>query len=99
MMIRIPGQPGKDLCDSHLGVSRRDVLRVGGSSMLGVVAGVDAPVAVLPRRRKASLVPGMGQGEERGPRLSPGGLSYLDFVGPQGERAGQRQVGVQHHRH
>jgi hypothetical protein len=35
-MFRIPGIPGKDLCDSHLGVSRRDILRVGGASMMGL---------------------------------------------------------------
>jgi hypothetical protein len=35
-MLVIPGQPGKDLCDRHLGVTRRDVLRVGGSSLLGL---------------------------------------------------------------
>ncbi|MEZ6113466.1 MAG: hypothetical protein R3C99_21005 [Pirellulaceae bacterium] len=35
-MLRILGQPGKDLCDRHLGVTRRDVLRVGGSSVLGL---------------------------------------------------------------
>jgi len=39
MMIRVTGQPGKDLCDSHLGVSRRDILRVGGSGMLGLSLG------------------------------------------------------------
>ncbi len=39
MIIRIPGQPGKDLCDSHLGVTRRDILRVGGSSVLGLSLG------------------------------------------------------------
>ena len=38
-MIRIPGQRGKDLCDSHLGMTRRDVLRVGGSCMLGLSLG------------------------------------------------------------
>jgi uncharacterized protein (DUF1501 family) len=35
-MFRLPGVPGKDLCDSHLGISRRDILRVGGASMLGM---------------------------------------------------------------
>ena len=38
-MIRIPGVLGKDLCDSHLGMSRRDVLRVGGSGLLGLTLG------------------------------------------------------------
>ncbi len=39
MLIRIPGQPGKDLCDRHLGVTRRDILRVGGSGLLGLTLG------------------------------------------------------------
>lgn len=38
-MLRIPGQPGIDLCDRHLRVSRRDVLRVGGSGILGLTLG------------------------------------------------------------
>ena len=38
-MFVIPGQPGKDLCDQHLGVTRRDILRVGGSAMLGMTLG------------------------------------------------------------
>jgi hypothetical protein len=38
-MIRIPGEPGKDLCDAGLGVTRRDILRVGGSAMLGLSLG------------------------------------------------------------
>lgn len=38
-MFRIIGNAGKDLCDSQLKVSRRDVLRVGGSAMLGLSLG------------------------------------------------------------
>ena len=38
-MIGIPGQLGRDLCDAHLPMSRRDVLKVGGSSMLGLSLG------------------------------------------------------------
>ena len=38
-MIRVPGELGKDMCDSHLGMTRRDVLRVGGSGMLGLSLG------------------------------------------------------------
>ncbi len=36
MMFRLQGAPGKDLCDPHLPVSRRDVLRVGGSGLMGL---------------------------------------------------------------
>ena len=35
-MFVFEGQPGKDLCDRQLGVTRRDVLRVGGAGMLGL---------------------------------------------------------------
>ncbi len=38
-MFVIPGQRGKDVCDSHLGPTRRDILRVGGSAMLGATLG------------------------------------------------------------
>ena len=38
-MIRIPGQPGRDLCDPHLGITRRDLLRVGGSALMGLTLG------------------------------------------------------------
>ena len=34
-MFRIIGPKGKDLCDAHLRPSRRDILRVGGTGMLG----------------------------------------------------------------
>ena len=38
-MFRIIGSRGKDLCDSHLRPSRRDVLRVGGAGALGLSLG------------------------------------------------------------
>jgi hypothetical protein len=38
-MLCIPGQMGKDLCDRNLGVTRRDILRVGGSAFLGMTLG------------------------------------------------------------
>ena len=38
-MLVIPGRNGKDLCDSHLGMSRRAVLRVGGSGLFGLTLG------------------------------------------------------------
>ncbi|WP_437194592.1 DUF1501 domain-containing protein [Planctomicrobium sp. SH527] len=38
-MIRVPGQPGNDLCDKQLQPTRRDILRVGGSGMLGLSLG------------------------------------------------------------
>ncbi len=35
-MLVIPGQAGKDLCDRTLGISRRALLRVGGSAVMGM---------------------------------------------------------------
>ena len=35
-MLRIPGQLANDLCDRGIGLTRRDLLRVGGSSLLGL---------------------------------------------------------------
>ena len=32
-MLVIPGQPGKDTCD---GITRRELLRIGGSTMFGL---------------------------------------------------------------
>ena len=45
-MISIPGQLGKDFCDSHLQMSRRDILRVGALVPADEVAAwVDAALA------------------------------------------------------
>ncbi|GAB4152197.1 MAG: DUF1501 domain-containing protein [Planctomycetaceae bacterium] len=38
-MLVIPGQPGKDVCDQNLGMTRRDLIRVGGSAMMGMSLG------------------------------------------------------------
>jgi len=35
-MFRFKGAKGRDLCDSHLGNTRRDFLRVGGAGMMGM---------------------------------------------------------------
>ena len=36
-MFVIPGQQkSKDLCDAHLGPTRRELMRVGGSAMMGL---------------------------------------------------------------
>ena len=81
MLIRVPGQPGKDLCDSHLGVTRRDILRVGGSSMLGLSLG-----SMLQLRAQANpgAIGGAGWGKARSVILCylQGGPSHLDLWDP-----------------
>jgi len=82
MLIRVPGLPGKDLCDRHLGVSRRDVLRVGGSGILGLSLGS------LLKLQSASAAEGgrgvAGWGKARSIILCylQGGPSHLDLWDP-----------------
>ena len=38
-MLRIPGQLGRDVCDRGIGLTRRDLMRVGGSALLGLTLG------------------------------------------------------------
>lgn len=81
-MLVIPGQPGKDLCDSHLGMTRRAVLRVGGSSILGATLG-----ALFQQRAKATEQ-GRGGGAGWGRAKSiimlylQGGPSQIDLWDP-----------------
>jgi hypothetical protein len=84
-MIRILGQPGKDLCDPHLRVSRRDVLRVGGSAILGLTLGSmfelkarAAGTAVNP----AGKAPGWGKAKSVILVYLQGGPSHIDLWDP-----------------
>src|SRR3954465_7734904 len=84
-MIRIPGQPGRDLCDNHLGVTRRDVLRIGGSAILGLTLG-----SMFSLRARAGEAPttATGKGPGWGKAKSvimvylQGGPSHLDLWDP-----------------
>lgn len=81
MVIRIPGRPGKDLCDRHLGVSRRDVLRVGGSSMIGLSLGT---LLQLKAAQAKGALHGAGWGKAKSVILCylQGGPSHLDLWDP-----------------
>ena len=82
-MLVIPGQPGKDLCDRGLGVTRRDLLRVGGSAVLGLTLG-----GLLSQQAAASETPVVGSGPGWGKAKSiimvylQGGPSHLDLWDP-----------------
>ncbi len=78
MIIRVAGQAGKDLCDRHLGVTRRDILRVGGSGMLGLSLGAMLQLKAANAAKQTS-----------GPRAKSiilvylqGGPSHLDLWDP-----------------
>ena len=81
-MFRIPGPKGRDLCDSHLGNTRRDFLRVGGAGMLGM------SLNTIMRAQAASaaspLAGGSGWGKAKSVIMLylQGGPSHLDLWDP-----------------
>ncbi len=88
-MIILPGQPGKDLCDRNLGLTRRDVLRVGGSSLLGMSLGAmfQAQAATAATRSEPAAdgtgtSPGWGKAKSIIMIYLQGGPSHLDLWDP-----------------
>jgi uncharacterized protein (DUF1501 family) len=81
-MLILPNHPGNDLCGKHPGPSRRDVLRVGGSALLGATLGG------LFRMQRASADQSKGGGPGWGKAKSiimlylQGGPSHLDLWDP-----------------
>src|SRR5688572_3144461 len=80
-MIVIPGQRGKDLCDPHLGMTRRDLLRVGGSGLLGMSLG---SMLQLQARANETNTGGPGWGKAKSIIMVylQGGPSHLDLWDP-----------------
>lgn len=82
-MLVIPGQPGKDLCDKHLGISRRALLRVGGSSLLGAtLGGMFEQQARSQEQGHAGGGPGWGRARSIIMVYLQGGPSHLDLWDP-----------------
>ncbi len=81
-MIRIPGELGKDLCDSHLGMSRRDLLRVGGSGLLGLSLGGMFELQARAKEGKHTGGPGWGKAKSVILCYLQGGPSHLDLWDP-----------------
>lgn len=80
-MFRIPGVPGKDLCDQHLGITRRDILRVGGAGLIGM------SLNTLFRAQAAAATasnnpPGWGKAKNMVMIYLQGGPSHLDLWDP-----------------
>ena len=80
-MIILPGQRAKDLCDSHLAPSRRDVLRAGGAGMLGFGLG---SLFHLQAQSAETHAGGPGWGRAKNVILCylQGGPSHLDLWDP-----------------
>ena len=83
-MIIVPGRPGKDLCDSQLGVTRRDILRIGGSGLLGLGLGsmLELQAVSSARAAEASRGPGWGKAKSIIMVYLQGGPSHLDLWDP-----------------
>ncbi|MCA9262713.1 MAG: DUF1501 domain-containing protein [Planctomycetales bacterium] len=79
-MLVIPGQKGNDLCDMGLRASRRDLLRVGGSSLLGLSLGGMLKL----QSAQAALEGGPGWNKAKSVILlyMQGGPSHLDLWDP-----------------
>ena len=76
-MLVIPGHASKDTCD---GVTRRDLLRVGGSSILGITL---ADLFRFQAHAKTeSVAPGFGKAKSVILVYLQGGPSHLDLWDP-----------------
>ncbi|NNM30447.1 MAG: DUF1501 domain-containing protein, partial [Akkermansiaceae bacterium] len=81
-MFRFRGAKGRDLCDPHLGFTRRDFLRVGGAGMMGMtlnnlMAGEDASAGSA-----HAGSPGWGKAKNIIMIYLQGGPSHLDLWDP-----------------
>jgi len=87
-MIIVPGQSGKDLCDPQLGMTRRDILRVGGSGLLGLSLGSMLQLQAVSARAAdvaggaAGGGPGWGKAKSIIMVYLQGGPSHLDLWDP-----------------
>jgi hypothetical protein len=85
-MIIVPGQSGKDLCDRQLGYSRRDILRVGGSGLLGISLGTlfRLQSASAAEKTETKTKGGVGYGKAKSVIMVylQGGPSHIDLWDP-----------------
>lgn len=81
-MIIVPGNPGKDLCDPQLGMTRRDLLRVGGSGLLGLSLGTMFQLQAAARGEASTGGRGWGKAKSIIMLYLQGGPSHLDLWDP-----------------
>lgn len=81
-MLVIPGQPGKDLCDKHLGVTRRDLLHIGGSAILGLTLGQMLEIQATAADSSQGSGPGWNKAKSVIMVYLQGGPSHLDLWDP-----------------
>ncbi len=81
-MFHLQGGLAKDLCDRHLGVTRRDVLRVGGSGLLGLSLANLLQLQARAIEPKPTVAPGWGKAKSVIMVYLQGGPSHLDLWDP-----------------
>jgi len=82
-MLVIPGQRGRDVCDPHLGLTRRDLLRVGGSAMLGMSLGQILQLREAQASESGAYGgPGFGKAKNVIMLYLQGGPSHIDLWDP-----------------
>src|SRR3989449_10425142 len=82
-MIKISGGTCSDLCDPHLKMTRRDLLRIGGAGMLGLSLGSLFKLqAVAGESAKRTGGPGWGTAKNVVMIYLQGGPSHLDLWDP-----------------
>lgn len=81
-MLRIPGEFCTDLCDQNLKLSRRDLLRVGGSSILGLSLGSMLQLGAKANEAGGKGGPGWGKAKSVIMVYLQGGPSHLDLWDP-----------------
>jgi len=84
-MIKLPGGTCSDLCDPHLKLTRRDLLRIGGGGMLGLTLGSlfkMQAMAAAATGGKMSGGPGWGTAKNVVMIYLQGGPSHLDLWDP-----------------
>jgi hypothetical protein len=82
-MIRIPGGLNTDLCDQHAKLTRRDLLRIGGSSILGLSLGSMLRLnATAAGTGATGGGPGWGKAKNVIMVYLQGGPSHLDLWDP-----------------
>src|SRR6516225_8852765 len=78
-MLVIPGRPGKDTCD---GITRRDLLRVGGSAVLGISLADLFRIEAQAKKKTGVDGPGFGKAKSVIMVYLQGGPSHLDLWDP-----------------
>lgn len=81
-MIILQGERGRDLCDPHLGMTRRAILRVGGSGLLGLSLGSLFKLQAKEESKKATGGAGWGKAKHVIMVYLQGGPSHLDLWDP-----------------